>query len=132
MLQPSHQQQRYRLRETGLPKAKKDGRPAWVLVLPLVALVYVVIPDLHTFAPHGLRRLAEKCIHKIYATPETALNLPALENDDSVPAYVMLCLEWVRREAYPNQDHEKFLRVEDKAVCKDWTSPHLSLFDMLR
>jgi hypothetical protein len=114
-----------------------------MLILGLTAIMAVVIPDLSSFTSTSsrslrgvVRRLTAKCITNIYATPETAMNLPDTLQagiKQTTPAYIHLCYEWVRREAYPNQaEHSPFLRTEDQTVCSDWTLPHFSMLDMLR
>ena len=102
--------------------------------IPLFALLSVLLPNEYlSEGSHGLRRLAEKCIHNIYASsPAIALNMPPAppgvnkEQKPSVPSYITLCQELVKRELNPKLASE-FILTENFDICMDWTSPHLGL-----
>jgi hypothetical protein len=68
------------------------------------------------------------------ATPLTALNVPGppQPNGDKadVPSYITLCMELVRRDAYPHTPQEKFIISENPRTCMDWTAPHSNMLDI--
>ena len=103
------------------------------LLLAVLSLVAVSLFNTKT-SNNFLRRLTESGIKTVYASPESAKNIPPFPTAtaEDIPAYLALCQEWIRHDAYDNVDgsYQSYTMVENIDVCMDWSAPHLGLMEM--
>ena len=98
----------------------------YICCMVLFAMISLFAPTEFVSPQQYLRRLAERCIKNVYATPEIALNLPGPPDDPSAPTYVVLCRELLVRNVNPGAASE-FVLTERWSTCMDWSAPHLGL-----
>ena len=112
----------------------KIRRRIALMVVPLMVVFALISPrDMYEAIPQrGLRRLALKCVHNVYAsTVKMALDMPrppTVTHNVEVPSYIAICNEWIRRGAQGTT--EPIHTVEDDTPCLDWTSPHYRLLEI--
>ena len=112
---------------------KNQRRTLLILGLPLMVILGLVSPnDFYQALPNGgLRKLAVKCVHNIYALDkQMALDLPrppTVTASLEIPSYISICKEWIQRGT---GIEEALYTVEDDTVCMDWSSPHERLLEI--
>jgi 3D (Asp-Asp-Asp) domain-containing protein len=122
-----------------------------VLAAPAFALILIFTTDTGNYY---LRRLTTNCIRNIYATPTTILQIPEIppNTNNNVPAYIALCQNLLNQEVgayqfsgsswsnsltYTSADQNsvsitEIIHInEQAATCKDWSSPHSSIMDII-
>jgi len=113
------------------PKGMKQRRALVVLGLPLMVILGLVSP-MDLFSSGGLRKLAVKCVHNVYALDkQMALDMPnppAIDALLEIPSYISICKDWVQRAS---GEQNPVFTVEDDSVCMDWTSPHERLLEII-
>lgn len=110
-------------------KPKLVSRKTIMVALPIFAVLTIFGPvDLNPY----LRRLAEKCIHNVYANNLTVFNAPQPPSAKTgdVPTYISMCQEWMKREAGLAAP-QRFFRNEHIDVCMDWSAPHITMLDLI-
>jgi len=107
-----------------------SGSKSLIVLIPALAGL-----SLFTSEPgsHIVRRLAADCIQNVYAGPQEVGTIPSvpLSTTENIPAYLALCQEWIRHDAYYlDSRYETYRIVEDQDVCMDWAAPHMALMDI--
>jgi hypothetical protein len=125
-----------------------------ILAAPAFALILIFGTDTGN---DYLRRLTTNCIKTIYANTTTILLIPEVpaNTNNNIPAYIALCQDLLNQEigAYivnsaPNNTLpsrpgtfgvgqvnitvKEIIHVQEQlATCKDWSSPHASIMDII-
>lgn len=106
-----------------------------VLAVHALALVCLLLNAQSGF--RLMRRLSgdNTVIKNVFASFNTILQVPPIlqSKDGDVPLYVALCHELIRQDVFPIDVPFRAFRVveEDQDVCIDWSSPHMSLLEMI-
>jgi hypothetical protein len=104
-----------------------------VVAIPILAVLSLFFS---TINGPNYRRLTESSeIKNVITDPGKLENIPALPKKlgNDVPLYLSLCQEWLRQDTLPENIEVRAFRAisEDLSTCLDWSSPHLSLLDIV-
>jgi hypothetical protein len=102
--------------------------------LPILAILSLYLTARN--GPSLIRRLDDvPTITNVITDAEKLENIPSLPKrlGNDVPVHLALCQEWLRQDTLPEQVEVRAFRVisEDLSTCLDWSSPHLSILDIV-
>jgi hypothetical protein len=117
-----------------------------VLAAPAFALLLILGSDT---GKSYLRKLATHCINNIYANEQEILKIPDVPDVSGtyIPSYIALCQNWLNEDVQsvsPQGSGKDGRKLDDSAqitkvnrvveydgTCKDWSSPHGSVMDIV-